>query len=75
MEFLVFSTIISTCGDKLYLSYSENSTGDEKDIASMFLDEILERIEGEKIEDKLEFINVDIDYLIKDNPKELTTKD
>ena len=74
-EFLVFSTIISTCGDKLYLSYSENSTGDEKDIASMFLDEILERIEGEKIEDKLEFINVDIDYLIKDNPKELTTKD
>ena len=74
-EFLVFSTIISTCTGELYLSYSENSTGDEKDIPSMFLDEIVERIEGEKLEDKLEFINVDIDYLIKNNPKELTTNE
>ena len=74
-EFLVFSTIISTCTGELYLSYSENSTGDEKDIPSMFLDEIVERIKGEKLEDKLEFINVDIDYLIKNNPKELTTNE
>ena len=68
-ESLLFSTVISSCSNYLYLSYSENATGEEKDIPSMFLDEIIEKTE----ECKIQTINVDIDYLIKDNPKELTT--
>lgn len=73
-ESLIFANILSTCTDKLYLSYSENSTGDEKNIPSMFLDEVLRIIEGEKLEEKLKVINVDMDYLLKTESDQLTTK-
>ncbi len=48
--------------------------GDEKEIPSIFLDEILRIIEGDKTEEKLSLINVDMDYLIKNKADELTTK-
>lgn len=74
-ESLVFSTVVSACTHYLYLTYSENSTGEEKDIPSIFLDEIIQRVEGDKTDEKLKITNVDIDYLIKNDPKQLTTKD
>ncbi|HSH35546.1 PD-(D/E)XK nuclease family protein [Schnuerera sp.] len=71
---LVFSTIIAICTNDLYLSYSENSTQDEKDIPSIFLDEILNMIDGETIEEKVNLIKVDMDYILKRDKNELTTK-
>ena len=73
-ESLMFTTVLSACSHTLYLSYAENSTGDEKEIPSIFLDEILRIIEGDKTEEKLSLINVDMDYLIKNKADELTTK-
>lgn len=73
-ESITFSTIISSCTDKLYLSYSQDSSEDEKGIPSIFLDELLNRIDGEKIEEKVNLITVDMDYIMKDRSEELTTK-
>jgi len=70
-ESLIFTTVLASCKDNLYLSYSENATGDEKDIPSMFLDEILSIVEEEKIQ----WIDGDMDYLLKSNPNQLTTKE
>ncbi len=68
-ESLMFTTILSACSHTLYLSYSENSTRDEKEIPSIFLDELLRIMEGD-----INLINVDMDYLIKSKPDEITTK-
>lgn len=70
-ESLMFTISIANCRGSLYLSYSENATGDEKDIPSMFLDEILRIVEHEKIK----LIDVDMDYLLKSDPNQLTTKE
>ncbi len=70
-ESLVFTTALASCNHNLYLSYSENSVGDEKDIPSMFLDEMLGLIDDERII----WIDVDMDYLLKTNPIQLTTKE
>lgn len=69
-ESLLFTTVISSCTDYLYLSYSENVSSDEKDIPSIFLDEIVQEIG----KDQIQIVNVDIDYLIKANKEELTTE-
>lgn len=71
-ESLIFTTIISACTETMYLSYSENSTGDEKDIPSIFLDEVLRIIEGKELEEKIDIINVDMDYLLKTDIEQLT---
>ena len=63
-EALKFSTLFSSCTEKLYLSFSENSQEEGKDIPSMFLDEILSRIDGDEIKDKLNFTTIEMDYLI-----------
>lgn len=73
-ESLIFTTIISTCTQTLYLTYSENSTGDEKDIPSIFLDEVLRIIDGQELAEKIDIINVDMDYLLKTNIGQLTTE-
>ncbi|NLJ79009.1 MAG: hypothetical protein GX329_06580 [Tissierellia bacterium] len=73
-ESLIFATVIAACSHKLYLSYSENATGDEKDIPSIFLDELLRVIGGTEMEDKLNIIDVDMDYLFKDDPEQLTVE-
>lgn len=70
-EALMFSLILSSAKEKLYLSYSENATGDEKEIPSIFLDLVRQKI-GEA---NLETITVDIDYLIKDEESQLTTRE
>lgn len=70
-ESLIFATVLASCKGSLYLSYSENATGEEKDIASMFLDEILNVVE----EGRVQWIDVGMDYLLKTNPNQLTTKE
>lgn len=69
-EALIFSIIISSCLEKLYLSYSQASTEDEEAIPSMFLDELLNRLQG-KVDKK----TVNMDYLIKDDLTNITTKE
>lgn len=73
-ESIIFTTIISACSNTLYLSYSENSTGDEKDIPSIFLDEVLNRVRGDSIGEKVNVIRVDMDYILKDKLEEITSK-
>lgn len=72
-EFTMFSNILASCSDILYLSYSEDSTEDEKSIPSIMLDEVFNRIKGDKKEDKANILNVDIDYLFKDKIEDMTT--
>ncbi|MBU5437399.1 PD-(D/E)XK nuclease family protein [Tissierella sp. MSJ-40] len=69
-EVLKFSSVISSCDGILYLSYCESSSDEGKDIPSMFLEEILSFFE----EEKTRTINVDMDYLLKNNIDEITTK-
>ncbi len=69
-ESLMFSIIISSCVEKLYLSYSQDTTEDEEAIPSMFLDELINRVQGQ-----VDIQVVDMDYLIKDDLNKLTTKD
>lgn len=73
-EFIMFSNIIASCSDTLYLSYSEDSTEDERSIASIMLDEVFNRIKGDKKESKVNILTVEIDYLFKDNVEDMTTK-
>lgn len=63
-EALKFKTIISSCSEDLFMSYNENSLEEGKNIPSMFIDEILSRIDGDEIEEKLKVINLEVDYLI-----------
>ncbi len=73
-ESIIFTTLIAACTHTLYLSYSENATEDEKDIPSLFLDEVLNSIDGETIEEKVNLATVDMDYIIKRDINQLTTK-
>jgi len=69
-ESFIFSTVISSCLEKLYLSYSQDTTEDEEAIPSMFLDELMNRIES-----RVDIQVVDMDYLIKDDLNNITTND
>lgn len=69
-ESLIFSTVIASCTETLYLSYSQESTEDEETIPSMFLDELISRIKG-----NIDVQEADKDYLFKDGLSMLTTKE
>lgn len=71
-ESLKFSSIISSCNNSLYLSYSGSSENEEIGIPSMFLDEIYALLQGDKIEDKIEILNISLDYIIKDDISKVT---
>lgn len=71
-ESLKFASIISTCNNSLYLSYSGSSENEGIGIPSMFLDEIYALLQGDKIEDKIETLNVNLDYIIKDDISKIT---
>ncbi|MDD2447592.1 MAG: PD-(D/E)XK nuclease family protein [Tissierellia bacterium] len=73
-EALKFSSLISSCSHNLYLSYNENSLEEGKNIPSIFLDELLSKINGEKIEDKLRYSTIDLDYLINSPIDSITSK-
>ena len=69
-EAINFINIISQVKDKLYLSYSENTLDNELGIGSIFLDELLYSIDNKIITDR-----IDLDYTIKKNLDEITTRD
>lgn len=69
-ESLLFVIAVTRCSELLYLSYPKSTMRDEVNIPSMFLDELISIFEGEEVDE----INVDMDYLIKDNIKEITTE-
>ena len=71
-ESLKFTSIISTCNKSLYLSYSCGSENEEIGIPSMFLDEVYSLIKGEKSEEKIETLNINLDYIIKDSINKVT---
>lgn len=70
-EQIKFASLIASCNKRLYLSLSEGLEGEN--IPSIFLDEILNLFNGEKLEEKIPTINVDLSYLIKDNIEDITT--
>lgn len=70
-EAIKFSSLISSCKDRLYLSYSEGLNEDS--IPSMFLEEILSMINGEELKDKLSIINIGQTYLFKNQLESITT--
>ena len=72
-EAIKFATLLSSCNKELYLSFSEGMEGE--DISSIFLDEILSMFSGEKLKEKIDLIEIDLSYLIKDNIETITTKD
>ena len=63
-EALKFSTLFSMCRERLYISFNENSQESGNDIPSMFLDEILSRINGDELKEKVVYTNIELDYLI-----------
>ena len=69
-ESLGFVIAITRCTKLLYLSYPENSLKDEVNIPSIFLDELISLFPEEKIN----IIELDMDYLIKNDFKEITTE-
>ena len=70
-EAVKFADLIAMAEEELYLSYS---TGDQN-IASMFLEEILDRFESENVEEKVNFIKLELDYIFKNDFKEISTKE
>ena len=73
-EALMFTNIIASCSQVLYLSYSEDSTEDEKSIESIFLDEVFNRLKGDKKEAKAKLEAIEIDYLFKERAEDISTE-
>lgn len=71
-EAIKFKSIISTCLKQLYLSYASNMGDDDSGIPSMFLDEIYSLFQGETLQDKIETININLDYIIKKDINKIT---
>lgn len=63
-EGFLFVLGITRCRERLYLSYCESSE-DEGSIPSIFLDEFLNLFKGDKIEEKINIISVDMNYLFE----------
>ena len=72
-ETLKILALISSCQEKLYLSCNLNSQGDENPLYSIFLDEILSKLEGEKEEDKVNLTEIGLDFLYKNEIKNITS--
>ncbi len=71
-EGIKFASLLSSSNKKLYLSFSEGLEGN--DITSIFLDELLNLIDGVKLKDKVNLIDVNLGYLIKENIKNISTE-
>ncbi|WP_416198281.1 MAG: DNA helicase [Sporanaerobacter sp.] len=72
-ECLLFAIGVTRCKKILYLSFPESSIGDEVNIPSMFLDEVLNIFEGEREEEKVDVIKLDMNYIVKEDFDEITT--
>lgn len=71
-EILKMLGLVSTCQEKLYLSCNLNSEADENPLYSIFLDEILNKLEGEKEEDKVKISEIGLDFLYNNEIKNIT---
>lgn len=69
-EMLLFLVALTRATNSLVLSYCESMGGDESKIPSVFLDEVVNLFK----EDSLNIINIDNDYMIKDDLRDITTK-
>ncbi len=70
-ESLQFHIAVANCKKRLYLSYPEHYSENEENIPSIFLDELLNKIDSKKIK----HTNISMDYLIKEDFKDITTID
>ena len=70
-EILKFASIVSSCKEQLYLSYS--SGYEDISIPSMFLDELLELFKEDE-DKKLERIHIKLDYLVKKQIQDISNK-
>lgn len=75
-EILKFVSLISNCKEKLYLSCAldlDSSEGNNP-LYSIFLDEVLYKLDGEKEEDKLKVSEVDLGFLYNNEMKNITSE-
>ncbi|EOD00239.1 PD-(D/E)XK nuclease family protein [Caldisalinibacter kiritimatiensis] len=72
LQSLLFTVSITRPKDMLILSYPESNGGENVSIPSMFLDELLNLFKGEEIEDKINYITLDMDYLLKEKLEDVT---
>ena len=68
-----FYIMLGQVEERLYLSYSRDLEDNEENIKSMFLDELLYSLKGETLEDKLEFIEIDMGDRIKKSLNDVTS--
>lgn len=71
-ESMNFAIGLSQAIDRLYLSYSENTTDNDSGIASIFLDELLYSLRGDSLEDKLSYEELDMSYGLKKELENVT---
>lgn len=72
-EILKFVSLISSCREKLYISCNFNPQEDENPLYSIFLDEILDKLSGEKHEDKLKVKEIDLEFLYSNPIQDITS--
>lgn len=72
-EILKFVSLISSSTEKIYITCNLESEGDENPLYSIFLDEILHKLPGEKEEDKLQVTNIGLDFLFDNEIQDITS--
>lgn len=72
-EILKFVSLISNCKDKLYISCNLDSEEGENPLYSIFLDEILHKLEGDKEEDKLQVTSVGLEFIFENEIQDITS--
>lgn len=73
-EILKFVSFVSSCKEKLYLSCNLDSEGDVPPLYSIFLDEILHKLKGEKEEEKVKVTSIGLDFLFDNEIKTITSE-
>lgn len=74
-EILKFKTLISSCKEKLYISCNFQADGDENPLYSIFLDEVLDKLSGDREEDKVKLIEIGLDYLYENKIEDISSED
>lgn len=69
-ELVKFASLLSNADRGIYLSYSS----EDQAIPSIFLEEIVDRFEGEDLEEKLNYIKLELDYIFKNKLEEISTQ-
>lgn len=72
-EILKFASLISNCKDKLTITCNLDSDGDDNPLYSIFLDEVLHKLIGDKEEDKVKVTEIGLDFLYNNEVKNITS--